>query len=200
MYAKEVKTSGGGIHFLIAEGHGEAFLNLSISEQIEINQFVSKKRRLEYAQIRSLKEKCFPGTSIGYFDSGKPFLKGRKEIIGISHSNNIGLFGYSVIPFGCDLEVKSNRFIQLFPRYTTEGESVLLSNLSLSDRYCVLWVCKEAIYKFLNQTGVLWRDECVLRHVNMPILKFELLAKNICTVVTCYVEEFQEKAWIAFAY
>jgi phosphopantetheinyl transferase len=197
---KTVFIGIGKIQLVIAEGFCDVYDALSSDEQIEMNQFLAKKRRAEFGQIRFLKNQVFQGVAIGYRENGQPYLEGRTEYIGISHTHNIGLFSYSNIPFGCDLEAKSNRFLKLFSRYTTEEESELLPNLNTSDRYCVLWVCKEAIYKLLNRPGILWREDCKLNRVNFPKLTFEMRSIHSSSMITCHVEEFQEKAWMALAY
>lgn len=201
IYRMELRIGDSSINILLGErGFTWTTPILQSEEQATRAGIMSPKRRAEFELVRFLKHQIFPTSLIEYNNLGRPRLHNRDECIGISHSSNLGLFGYSGVEFGCDLEIKQDRFLLIGSRYTSKEDADLLNNLEERDRYAVLWVCKEAIYKLINIKGVHWRDECRLHKVQFPLCEFIVQTANYRKKVFCHVEEYESKAWFALAY
>ncbi|MBM3165713.1 MAG: 4'-phosphopantetheinyl transferase superfamily protein [Bacteroidetes bacterium] len=172
---------------------------LMLSEVQESEKILLERRKLEYMAIRRIKNHYFPQQRILYLPNGKPILEGSSLTLGISHSQNHALFAYSEVLFGCDIEEKNERLFTIKDRFVHPFELSNFSLFSNLDQLCILWSCKEAIYKLIGMRGINWKEQCILFKEAFPQLTFRLLLENHETLIHCHVKEFNENTWMAFA-
>lgn len=170
------------------------------AERIEHSTIRHEKRKKEFAVVRKMKNKYFPNESILYTPSGKPYLEKSLENIGISHTKQYALFAFSKALFGCDIEEKDDRLLRIEDKYTTPEECSILMAFEPVDQRCMLWTCKEAIFKLIGVAGIHWREQCRLVEVHFPVMKFELSLNNQVSKIDCYVQKLFNNAWISIAY
>jgi phosphopantetheinyl transferase len=199
--ARFITVEGEKLHYVIdalapQKGHG-FLMNL---EHHELSLIDNARRKTEYKAIRSLKNRFFNTAHIQYLPNGKPSLTGSSNHIGISHSKNLAVFAFSAVPFGCDIEEKNPRLFRVEQRFTGFSETSLLAVYSPLDCLCILWACKEAVFKLTGFVGIRWKDQCLLYSVQIPILKFQLSRKDDIIIVDCHIEQVHNFAWVAFAY
>ena len=150
----------------------ECSKDLLPEEILEIEGFQVEKRRQEYQAIRRLKREVFPEDAITYLPSGKPVLKTNKLEIGISHSNQWALFAYSTLEFGCDIEEVSSRLLTVEERFCQSSEIECFSDNDRLRSLTILWSCKEAIYKLVQEPGIHFKTGMICSSITGNRLNF----------------------------
>ncbi|UKN03571.1 4'-phosphopantetheinyl transferase superfamily protein [Paracrocinitomix mangrovi] len=134
------------------------------NELKKYQSFISDKRRREFYFTRVLLKSFNVDCFIEYHETGRPFIRGGH--IGISHSRNTVIIGYSEHHIiGLDIEYynpKIHRIKHKFlatlekERFDTENEEILT----------LLWSLKEAIYKLEDIPGLLFKEHIVVQSLS----------------------------------
>lgn len=172
----------------------------SSKEWFEYQRLAHPRRKAEYATIRKMKNGLFPNDHIEYANNGKPYLAESPLHISISHSLNFGLFAFGPDRFGCDIEEPNERLNRVYAKFTSEIEINTLKGLDRLDQLCILWTCKEAIYKLMDRSGVDWKKDCQCVGGELPELTFRWNHQGESALVQCYVIPYAHQAWISFAF
>ena len=199
--ARFISVEGEKLHYAIDDLAVPTALGFLMDFEVQaLDLIANEQRKIEYQSIRFLKNRFFSGTPIEYLPSGKPFIPGSHYTIGISHSKKHAVFAFSKVLFGCDIEEKDPRLFKVEERFTGPSETSRLEPFSSLDRLCMLWTCKEAIFKLIGVTGIRWKEQCTLLHVDLPVLTFQLAIQDRIIPVKCHIEQVGPSTWISFAF
>lgn len=128
------------------------------------NSFRNDRRRKEWLTVRILlRELIGPEPSIEYMESGKPFLRGSKMFISITHT--IGYVGVrlGIQPVALDMEYMSNRVLNLIPRFVSPKEMVYISEDDKVTTALLTWSAKETLFKRFDISDVLFDEHLSVR-------------------------------------
>lgn len=128
------------------------------------NSFRNDRRRKEWMTVRILlRELIGPEPSIEYMESGKPFLRGSKMFISITHT--IGYVGVrlGIQPVALDMEYMSNRVLNLIPRFVSPKEMVYISEENKVTTALLTWSAKETLFKRFDISDVLFDEHLSVR-------------------------------------
>lgn len=122
--------------------------------------FSSDARKLEFLAVRVLLKKlCGEEKEIGYYPSGRPYLKDKSANISISHTNGfVAVALHFTSSVGVDIERYSNRVERIERRFIRPDEALNLPNKDRTRALLIYWSAKESAFKLLDEEGVDWRD------------------------------------------
>lgn len=196
-----ISVNGEKLHYAIVDLAVQTEPGCLMDFEVEALALITnEKRKIEYQSLRFLKNRFFKGSPIEYLPNGKPYLPGFHDNIGISHSKKHVVFAFSKVLFGCDIEEKDPRLFSVEARFTGPSETSRLEPFSPLDRLCILWTCKEAIFKLVGVMGIRWKEQCTLLHVDAPILTFQLALQDRIILVKCYIEKASPSTWFSLAF
>lgn len=135
-----------------------------------LNNSASKMRRIEFLSTRLLLQSLGKDVIINYDENGKPLVE--SGYIGITHSESLVATIFNP-GFRCsvDIEKISERMKRIANR-TFSQEEIKFANNDIK-MLTALWCCKEAVYKIVNESGISFKD-------NIMIKKFSLGEKIKC--------------------
>ncbi len=128
------------------------------------NSFRNDRRRKEWLTVRVLlRELLGPVPSIDYMESGKPFLRGSKMFISITHT--IGYVGVRLgeQPVALDMEYMSNRVLNLIPRFVSPKEMTYITENNKVTTALLVWSAKETLFKRFDISDVLFEEHLCVR-------------------------------------
>lgn len=161
----------------------------------ECANFRSTKRCQEWLAVRVLLHcEAAITSSVQYGKTGKPFLIGKKQFIGISHSSNYVCLALAEFPFGIDIEQRGGKAWRLREKFLKEKEWNLLSQTTLSeeDASTLSWSAKEAVYKMVESFSPSLYDEIQINRINTDKRCLEISVSNSKEKKVCdfYVVEY----------
>jgi 4'-phosphopantetheinyl transferase len=120
----------------------------------------SHKREREAESIRFLLDQLLPGQTyeLAYHDTGKPYLKDRKECMSISHSHSkVAVMIDEQKETGIDIELIRDKVLNIRHKFLSEKEQ---ENIEANDieKYLVYWAAKEALYKIHGRKKVNFKE------------------------------------------
>ncbi len=150
----------------------ETYYKVKPHEVATYNSFRNDRRRKEWLTVRILlRELLGPEPSIEYMESGKPFLRGSKMFISITHT--IGYVGVRLggQPVALDMEYMSQRVLNLIPRFVSPKEMVYISEDNRVTTALLIWSAKETLFKRFDISDVLFEEHLSVRslYVNSSI-------------------------------
>ena len=90
---------------------------------------------------------------LDYSSTNKPFLRGRKEHISISHSHDrLAIILNKTQPTGIDIELVRDKVLNIQGKFLSEKE--MLFARDNVDRLLTIWAAKEAMYKVYGEREV----------------------------------------------
>lgn len=140
-------------------------------EKATYDGFRNDRRRKEWLTVRVLlSELMGPDVGIEYMESGKPFLRGSKMFISITHT--IGYVGVRLgeQPVALDMEYMSSRVLNLIPRFVSPKEMRYIPEDDKVTSALIIWSAKETLFKRFDISDVLFEEHLTVRslHVNGP--------------------------------
>lgn len=133
-------------------------------EKATFEAFRNDRRRKEWLTVRVLLgELAGLDVSIDYMESGKPFLRGSKLFISITHT--IGYVGVrlGIQPVALDMEYMSNRIIRLIPRFVSSREMRYIDDDNQVTTALIIWSAKETLFKRFDISDVLFDSHLFVR-------------------------------------
>lgn len=130
-----------------------SLVNLSNVEKAKLASFRSVNRKLEWLSVRAL-IRAMKGKDarIIYNSENKPYLKGGKYNISISHSRSLTAILISPDKrVGIDLEYMSGKISNLGYKFLNENEKVTDDPKQKKFHLYLHWCAKEALYKMINK-------------------------------------------------
>ncbi|MEG1522482.1 MAG: siderophore biosynthesis protein [Bacteroidales bacterium] len=145
-----------------------ALLKDATCYQSDLNQFVSQKRRIEFLTVRVMLEQLLNQDAIiGYYPSGKPYLKGSEFKISISHTN-----GYAAIMLhshrtvAIDIEQRAPKVMRLQSKFMNEDEIIGTDISAPLDYALICWSAKETLFKMIDQEEIDFKKHLHLLQIN----------------------------------
>lgn len=133
-------------------------------EKHAFEAFRNDRRRREWITVRILLDTLLGnGVSIEYMESGKPFLRGSKLFISITHT--IGYVGVRLgsQPVALDMEYVSNRVLRLIPKFVSEHEMRYVDEDNKIVTALVIWSAKETLFKRFDIPDVMFERHLSVR-------------------------------------
>ncbi len=143
-----------------------------LAEDIAATLHPTQRKRLrERISVGLLLTKVFGNEArVGYYESGRPFLKEKNESveISISHSGDTYAFSLSDRRHGMDIEQWRDKAFALRTRFLNneelEGLSLLAQRIGSEARAAtLLWSAKESLYKAVDCPGLDFREDMLLQ-------------------------------------
>lgn len=135
---------------------------LGVSEKDEalVNSFRLDKRKKEWLASRLLlKEILGFYPELSYEDNGKPSLDNGSSYISISHTDGFAAVSVSDRPTAIDIEKCEARVEKVANRFVHPDEAAYITGHSKLGYLTVLWSAKEALYKYYNVYGVVFKEQ-----------------------------------------
>ncbi len=131
---------------------------LNDNEEKLLGSFKSDQRKREWLAVRALLTEMInknrSASNVGktprivYGANGKPRLQGTR--LGLSISHSLPYAALALDPSGnpgIDIEFIHPRLSKIAVRFLHESEKSFLKNGNLLEQLCVIWCCKESLYK-----------------------------------------------------
>ncbi len=133
-----------------------SMVNLAKVEKAKLASFRSVNRKLEWLSVRALiRNMKGEDARIIYNSENKPFLKGGKYGISISHSRSLTAILISPDKrVGIDLEYMSGKISSLGYKFLNENEKITSDPEMKKFHLYLHWCAKEALYKMCNKQDV----------------------------------------------
>ena len=130
-----------------------SMVELAKVEKAKLASFRSVNRKLEWLSVRALiRNMKGDDARIIYNSENKPFLKGGKYNISISHSRSLTAILISPDKrVGIDLEYMSGKISNLGYKFLNENEKVTDDPKQKKFHLYLHWCAKEALYKMINK-------------------------------------------------
>jgi 4'-phosphopantetheinyl transferase len=144
-------------------------VRLTHDEEEVLAGFKSERRQMEWLTARKLVQHYIGAeTQIGYFESGKPHLKGPNPHISISHSGNLTalLFNKNAAT-GIDIQRVSDKVLRIKHKFVNDEEWKYVPESDVEMLH-IIWGAKEALYKIHGDNRVFFKE-----HLNILPFKNE---------------------------
>ncbi|MCX6274949.1 MAG: 4'-phosphopantetheinyl transferase superfamily protein [Bacteroidetes bacterium] len=137
--------------------------SLSEGDIEKVNSFTHTARKKEWICIRMLLKKLNRGYSIGYHESGKPFLENADEHISISHTKEYaGLIISDSFPVGIDLERIHSRIEKIAHKFVSEEEAKFITGKNNLEKLFVIWGVKEVLFKMHSIGELIFKEHLIV--------------------------------------
>ena len=147
--------------------------SLSTADLARANLFTHAPRKKEWICIRLLLKKLNWNFSIGYHESGKPFLENSTAHISISHTKDFaGIIISNHATVGIDLERIHQRIEKIAHKFISGEEEKMLNGQNHLEKLFVIWGVKEVLFK-MHSIGELQFKE----HLAVMPFEFQLPGK-----------------------
>lgn len=126
------------------------------------------KRYIERISIRILLQQLLDDQSgIHYLETGRPLLTSGLAELSISHTKDIYAISLSKEKHGMDVEQWGNKALKLINMFLNKEEQLLLNDSSAllcspEKNATLLWSAKEAIYKYVDQPGLSFKEDIAI--------------------------------------
>ena len=125
------------------------------------DEFRFKKRKIlshqkEFlASRRLLLEAGIPPHFLNHDSNGIPRLESGQQI-SISHTKTLAGIALGPKPLGIDIEVFQPKIRRIATRFLHADETFVLKGNQVIEKLTLIWTAKEALYKALNQKGIIF--------------------------------------------
>ncbi|MDR3326692.1 MAG: 4'-phosphopantetheinyl transferase superfamily protein [Prevotellaceae bacterium] len=119
---------------------------------VQISQFGSEKRRLEYVATRVLlKETLGEEKLIEHYPSGAPYITDNSFNISIAHTGEyVAIILNPTKKVGIDIEKIGDRAVRVKNRFLSQNELDFIVNSTEKTHLTLMWCAKETLYKIID--------------------------------------------------
>lgn len=156
-------------------------LVLKPESQFRLDGMRSSGHQKGFLSVRQLLKTAGLSDANLYYDgTGKPFLD-TKQNISISHSHEFAVIALSSKKIGIDIELCQEKIKKIASKFIgfeenhTQNEVVELT---------VIWAIKEAVFKIINQAGISFKTQLLVKNFDITDEKTNCLYKNEGTTRT----------------
>lgn len=154
LQSKDIFDDGTILGFWKIEETLEELLSMATPElqrQLQAMSFKSDKRRLEFLAVRLLLHTLVEtDATIGYKDSGEPYLDDGSYYISITHTREyVGIILNPMYRVGIDVERISDKVVRVRDKFLSDGELAFVEHDNARVHLALMWSVKEAIYKVM---------------------------------------------------
>jgi len=140
-----------------------ALASLSAADLARVNSFAHIARKKEWICIRLLLKKLHRNFSIGYHDSGKPFLENADAHISISHTKDFaGIIISDFYPSGFDLERIHPRIEKIAHKFVADEEEKFVRGKNELEKLFVIWGVKEVLFKMHSIGELIFKEHLIV--------------------------------------
>ncbi|MDA3927496.1 MAG: 4'-phosphopantetheinyl transferase superfamily protein [Prolixibacteraceae bacterium] len=141
---------------------------LSANDKIYYKKITSKTRKKEWLAVRVLLNEVLGfWPHITYTESGKPLLQNHTRHLSVSHSKSmVGILLCTNPYVGIDIEKTDRNIDKVSSRFLSEIELVQLRNKPFDFSRILYWCAKEAIFKAVSESNVLFSKQIFIDEVN----------------------------------
>lgn len=145
----------------------ESKAQLAPAEQEYYDQMQSQTRKKEWLAVRVLLHEVLGfWPHITYTETGKPLLQNHTRHLSISHAKSMVGILLCTNPYaGIDIERTDRSIEKVEKRFLSDYERNLLANNSFNLSRILFWCAKEAIYKAVNESNILFSKQIFLEEV-----------------------------------
>ncbi|MBR8534823.1 4'-phosphopantetheinyl transferase superfamily protein [Carboxylicivirga sediminis] len=141
-------------------GQLKHLLGVSAKDEAVVNAFRLDKRKQEWLASRLLlKEILGFYPELIYVENGKPTLANGSSYISISHTDGFAAVSMSDQPTAIDIEKCQARVEKVASRFVHPDEASYIENKKKLNYLTLLWSAKEALYKYYNVYGVIFKEQ-----------------------------------------
>lgn len=141
--------------------------NLSPSDLIVYEKIKSQSRKKEWLAVRVLLNEVLGfWPQITYTETGKPLLQNHSRHLSISHSKTMVGILLCTNPYaGIDIEKTDRSIEKVSKRFLSEAELSQLEQHPSNFSRILYWCAKEAIFKAVNESNVLFSKQIAIKKV-----------------------------------
>lgn len=150
--------------------------SLPINFQKELMFIKAPLARLHYVSTRYLLKNYAKINSIHKDANGMPITGKKNEFISITHDNDFSAVAFSLKKVGIDVQEVTGKIKRIANRFVHKEDKI-----NINDEYRVLtliWAAKEAVFKYLQKTGVVFKEELKIIQTGEDSLKAFFLREN----------------------
>ena len=93
--------------------------------------------------------------------NGIPRLESGQQL-SISHTKNLAGIALGTKPLGIDIEVFRPKIRRIATRFLHADETFVLNGDQVIEKLTLIWTAKEALYKALNQKGIIFSKQLLV--------------------------------------
>jgi len=142
--------------------------HLSLADQNKYQSITSISRKKEWLAVRVLLNEVLGfWPQITYTETGKPILQNHSRHLSISHSKTMVGILLCTNPYaGIDIEKTDRSIEKVSKRFLSEEELIQLEKQPQNFKRILYWCAKEAIFKSVNESNVLFSKQIAIEQVN----------------------------------
>ena len=137
-------------------------LKLAKADEIRLQKRKLLSHQKEFlASRRLLLEAGIPTHSLSHDPNGIPRLESGQQL-SISHTKNLAGIALGTKPLGIDIEVFRPKIRRIATRFLHADETFVLKGDQVIEKLTLIWTAKEALYKALNQKGIIFSEQLLV--------------------------------------
>ena len=137
-------------------------LKLAKADEIRFQKRKILSHQKEFlASRRLLLEAGIPPHILYHDPNDIPRLESGQQL-SISHTKNLAGIALGIKPLGIDIEVFRPKIRRIATRFLHTEESFALKDDHVIEKLTLIWTAKEALYKALNQKGIIFSEQLLL--------------------------------------
>ena len=137
-------------------------LFLAKSDEIRFQKRKILSHQKEFlASRRLLLEAGIPPHGLSHDPNGIPRLESGQQL-SISHTKNLAGIALGTKPLGIDIEVFRPKIRRIATRFLHADETFVLKGDQVIEKLTLIWTAKEALYKALNQKGIIFSEQLLV--------------------------------------
>ncbi|MFA9391074.1 MAG: 4'-phosphopantetheinyl transferase superfamily protein [Prolixibacteraceae bacterium] len=142
--------------------------HLSPSDKIIYNKITSPSRKKEWLAVRVLLNEVLGfWPNITYTETGKPLLQNHTRHLSVSHSKSMVGILLCTDPYaGIDIEKTDRSIDKISARFLSDVELEQLKNKPSNFSRILYWCAKEAIFKAVSESNILFSKQIHVEEVN----------------------------------
>ena len=113
------------------------------------------------ASRRLLLEAGIPTHSLSHDPNGIPRPESGQQL-SITHTKNLAGIALGTKPLGIDIEVFRPKIRRIATRFLHADETFVLKGDQVIEKLTLIWTAKEALYKALNQKGIIFSEQLLV--------------------------------------
>ena len=137
-------------------------LKLAKADEIRLQKRKILSHQKEFlASRRLLLEAGIPTHSLSHDPNGIPRPESGQQL-SISHTKNLAGIALGTKPLGIDIEVFRPKIRRIATRFLHADETFVLKGDQVIEKLTLIWTAKEALYKALNQKGIIFSEQLLV--------------------------------------
>lgn len=152
-----------------------------------VDKNINNRKMYKNFLQKELKSICKEeNVQLSYTDKGKPLIHSEKyKSISVSHTLNfLSVQLHKENYAGIDIETMRDSLIKVKSKFL-EDKELMIANDDLNT-LCLLWTCKEAMFKIYGEDGISLKHNIRIFEINLPYISADISYRNIKEKYTLY--------------